>query len=79
MAHFWVTWNGRGPATINAPTKEEARTLGEVHGVVKDVLQLPYPRRPQLNQEEGGCPSFCFGDNECFDRTSCPRRRACDD
>lgn len=77
MAHFWVTFRGRGPATVNAKTKDEARTIAEGHGEVTDVRELPYPRGPQLNP--GGCPSFCHGGSECLDRTACPQRHSCCD
>lgn len=77
MAHFWVTWRGRGSATINAKTKDEAKTIAAEHGDVVEAFELPYPRSPQLNRD--GTPSFCIGGSECLDRTSCPRRRACSD
>jgi hypothetical protein len=77
MAHYWVTWRGRNGATVNAPTKDEAKTIATAEGEVLEVHQLPYPRHPQVNPD--GCPSFCFGGKECLDRTSCPRARACDD
>lgn len=78
MAHYWVTWSGRAAATVNAKTRDEARTIAEAAAPgVSDVRQLPYPRSPQLNQPPNGCPSFCFGRNECLDKTACPQRRAC--
>lgn len=76
MAHFWVTWHGRNGATVNAKTKDDARSLAKPHGgEVIDVRELPYPRGEQINP--GGCPSFCFGGMECLDKTACPRRRSC--
>ena len=79
MRHFWVTWAGRAAATVNAPTKDEARALAaETAPNVLAVRELPYPRAPVINPD--GTPAFCFvKTDECLDKTSCPRRRACDD
>lgn len=77
MASYWVTWRGRKAATVNAQTKDDARTLAAEHGEVTDVRELPYPRGEQINPS--GCPSFCFGGSECLDKTACPRMRSCCD
>lgn len=56
----------------------------EIKGIeATEIATLPYPARPRLNaqvyDDGSSCPSFCFTPKECAGRTSCPRRRACDD
>jgi hypothetical protein len=77
MGYYWVTWRGRAAATVLANTADAAKEIAKAEGEVLDARQLPYPRHPQLNPEENGCPAFCYGRSECLDKTACPQRSAC--
>lgn len=43
----------------------------------KEVHHIPYPAVPQLNQS--GWPSFCYGHEQCWGRSACPKSHACND
>lgn len=79
MQPFWIDFEDRASACIEAKTKEEALALAAAFGKPKSADVLPYPRTPRLGAKSD-CPSFCFGDlRDCLGRTACPRRHACDD
>ena len=58
--------------------RADVRARAEKLGKVKTIETLPYPAVPVLDQRSN-CPAFCWNPNTCQGRTSCPRRRSCDD
>lgn len=82
-APFWVAFQGRESACVEAIDETEARARAkELTGCeVIRVDRLPYPADPRLNAfkhpKYGACPSFCFRPKECAGATACPRNYSC--
>jgi hypothetical protein len=87
MHAFWVTFDGRQSACVEAKDETEAKQLAkELTGKeAKTVNILPYPAEPRLNKPTHECtdgssisiPSFCYSPASCAGRTACPRRLSC--
>lgn len=83
---YWLHFEGRRPACVEAMTPEEARALGAELGKapVTSCDELPYPAEPRLNHvrhqdAQGGfvTPSFCHSPEQCKGKTVCPQRYSC--
>jgi hypothetical protein len=80
---YWVTFTGRPPACMEAPTEEAARTdAASLTGCeVLTVKRLPYPATPRLrafdHPQHGHIPAFCINGAQCAGTTACPRRYSC--
>lgn len=80
---YWLTFDGRRPACMEAATEEEAKRVGaELAGcAVVAIKVLPYPAEPRLrpfvHPTRGQMPSFCFEPSKCAGRTACPGRYSC--
>lgn len=81
MTPFWLTFTNRVSGCVEAPTKDEARTIGSTFGDVASCDELPYPANPRLNTHVdpkfGECPSFCWTPTACVGRRSCPASHSC--
>lgn len=75
---WWVEFNGRASACIEAHTREDALVEAAKHGTPTKATILPYPREPRLG-EKTDCPSFCYARNvnDCVGKTACPQRYSC--
>jgi hypothetical protein len=73
------TLQGDNWAKYNEDIRETVSQIafGLTGQVPIEVHHLPYPAAPQLNKSD--CPSFCFGKEKCWGRSSCPREYACCD
>ena len=85
MTPFWIKFETGAPGCVEAQTLDEAKAIAEQITGRKATGGdcLPYPASPRLNTHSygghGPCPSFCYTPAECAGRSSCPKRRACDD
>ena len=83
MNSWWVKFEGRESACVEAASKQEAMQIAaDLSGhSVKECDRIPYPAEPRLNKWEdpkyGAIPAFCFQPDKCVGRTACPSRYAC--
>ena len=77
MKPFWVKFEGRESACVEAADSEAALALAtELTGKKAVSCQpIPYPASPQLNA--GRCPPFCYTPQQCAGRSACPKDYAC--
>lgn len=78
MTAYWVKFEGRSPACVEASSHEEAMRIGSEHGGAKAIsaVSLPYPALPRLGPK-GDCPSFCYRPEQCAGRSCCPQDYSC--
>lgn len=80
---YWLTFNGRAAACMEAPTEEEARedATALTGCEVLTVKSLPYPANPRLrafdHPQYGSIPALCMHGDKCAGRGSCPRPYSC--
>ncbi len=76
MTPFWIKFEGRSSACVEADNKESALAIAAEHGkpIAGDVI--PYPATPRLG-EQSKCPPFCYSPESCKGRSSCPQNYAC--
>lgn len=80
MHSFWIDFDGRGPACVDAPDSLEARLLAHqiTACVVRDCRPLPYyPAVPRLNYRVPG-PAYCTRPVACVLLRDCDRQGQCD-
>lgn len=69
---FWVYFDDREPACIEAPRAELAIVAAHAYGRPREARLLPYPREPRLGLRTS-TPSLCIGRYECEGKKACPR------
>lgn len=81
---YWVEFEDRGPACVEALNRDAAMYLAEqlTGSKPKGCHRLPYPANPRLNEYvhphlKMACPSFCYSPGTCKGHNSCPRGPAC--
>lgn len=85
MNSYWLTFEGRKPACVEAGDEESAAISGfSLTGAkVLTCKVLPYPALPRLNPykdpQYGVCPAFCYTPEKCAGFTSCPGSYSCTD
>ena len=92
MNTYWLTFTDGTSGCCQGLSEYHAKKIAEkftgkvvAGGEFKDIAakRLPYPASPVIWQFDcpvnGKCPPFCYTPAECAGRTSCPKRRACDD
>lgn len=80
MKHFWIKFSHHAPGCVDAENADEAKRIAkeETGHEATSAQVLPYPAPPRIHTQSD-CPAFCYTPGECAGRTSCPKRRSCDD
>jgi hypothetical protein len=75
---YWVEFEKRSAACVEAASPEEAGQVAEQAAGVKPVKirVLPYPASPRLG-EQSDFPSLCHSPRQCAGHTCCPQNYAC--
>lgn len=75
---WWVDFEGREGACVEAPSAERAKEIAGtlIQNDVTAVRRLPYPANPRIGTATD-CPSFCTRGKRCAGHTACPERYSC--
>lgn len=85
MTPYWIKFEDRKSACVEAQDLTAALEIAKQHGKPVEGSRLPYPAEPRLNTHlhemtdgrKVPCPSFCYTPEHCKGHGSCPKNYAC--